>query len=151
MRLFLFVFLFQVSLSALDTSYRELSKKIIRDLDYIYQGRAWSGGSTFAKETKYRYDFKSISEYEIEITRNIDGLCLDEPFILDLRKEYYVELEADTKCDPAVKISHGVDIIYLYVKDRCGNFGGFNLYKRAEDAVVLLKEHLYKASKLSIE
>jgi len=148
MRLFLVIFLCQVGLSALDRSYTELSKKIIRHLDYIYQGRGWSGGSTFAKETKYRYDFKSVSEYEIEITRNIDGVCLDEPFVLDLRKEYYVELESDTKCDPAIKISHGLDIIYLYVKDRCWSFGGFNLYKREESATVLLKQHFYEAGEL---
>lgn len=128
--------------------YRELSEKIIKDLNYIYQGRSWSGGSTYAKGREFRYEFKAISPYEIEISRRIDGVCLEEPFIIDLRLGYYVELEPDTKCDPAIIISHELDIIYLYVKDRCGNFGGFNLYKRAEDASVLLKEHFYEAYRL---
>lgn len=146
MRSLLFLLLFCLSLFA--NTYGELSKKIIRELDYIYQGRAWSGGTTYAKETTFRYNFKAISEYEIEITRNVDGVCQGEPFIIDLRREYYVELEEDNKCNPALIISHELDIIYLLVKDRCGHFGGFNLYKRAENATVLLKSHFYEAKQL---
>jgi len=129
-------------------SYNELSKKIIRELNYIYQGRSYQGASTFAKETNFRYEFEAISKYEIEIKRSIDGVDLDKPFIIDLRNEYYVELEPDTKCNPAIIISHELDIIYLYVKDRCGHFGGFNLYKRAESATTLLKQHFYEAREL---
>jgi len=129
-------------------SYEALSKKIIRELNYIYQERSYSGASTFAKETKFRYEFEALSKYEIEIKRSIDGVALDKPFIIDLRNTYYVELEPDTKCNPALIISHELDIIYLYVKDRCGHFGGFNLYKRAETATVLLKEYFYEAGEL---
>lgn len=132
-------------------SYEELTKKIIRELNYIYQGRSYSGASTFAKETKFRYEFNALSKYEIEIKRSIDGVALDKPFIIDLRKEYYVELEPDTKCNPAIIISHELDIIYLYVKDRCGHFGGFNLYKRAESATVLLKQHFYEIGEFKKE
>lgn len=146
MRSLLFLLLFSLSLSA--QTYSELSKKIIRELNYIYQDRAWNGGTTFAKETKYRYRFRTISDYEIEITQSIDGVCQDEPFIIDLRRDYYVELEEDNKCNPALIISYELDIIYLLVKDRCGHFGGFNLYKRAENAAVLLKSHFYEASRL---
>lgn len=146
MRSLLFLFLFSLPLFA--QTYSELSKKIIRELNYIYQDRAWSGGTTFAKETSFRYRFKAISEYEIEIIRSIDGVCQGEPFIVDLRRTYYVELEEDHKCNPALIISHELDIIYLLVKDRCGHFGGFNLYKRAEDATLLLKEYFYEASRL---
>jgi len=135
-----------LSLSA--SSYPELSRNIIRDLNYIFQDRTWTGGSTFAKETKFKYQFRTISEYEIEVLRSIDGVCQDEPFIIDLHQEYYVELEDDTKCNPALIISHELDIIYLLVKDRCGHFGGFNLYKRAQDATVLLKQHFYEAGQL---
>jgi len=145
-KIFLFFLLLQIALFA--QSYEELSKNIIRELNYIYQNKPWIGGSTYKEGRKFRYYFKAISKYEIEIIRNIDGVCLDAPFIIDLKKEYFVELEADTKCDPALIISHDLDIIYLYVKDRCGHFGGFNLYKRAKDASVLLKEHFYELSKL---
>ena len=129
--------------------YATLSKNIIRELNYIFQGRAWTGASTFKEGRKFRYDFRAISSHEIEIRRNIDGVCLEEPFIIDLKEEYFVELEADTKCDPALIISHDLDIVYLYVKDRCGHFGGFNLYKRAKDTTVLLKEYFYEAGKLN--
>lgn len=149
MRSLLFLLLFSFSLFA--QTYSELSKKIIRELNYIYQDRAWSGGTTFAKETRFRYRFRAISEYEIEITRSIDSVCQGEPFILDLRKGYYVELEKDNKCNPALIISHELDIIYLLVKDRCGHFGGFNLYKRAENATVLLKNHFYEARQLETQ
>ena len=142
------VLLLLLSVLSYGNSYEELSKKIIRELNYIYQGRSYSGASTFAKETKFTYRFEPISVYEIEIKRNIGGVSLDKPFIIDLRKEYYVELEPDTKCNPAIIISHELDIIYLYVKDRCGHFGGFNLYKRARDATVLLKQHFYEAGEL---
>lgn len=138
-----------LSLSLFAQTYGELSKKIIRELDYIYQDRAWSGATTFAKETKFRYRFKAISEYEIEITRSIDGVCMEEPFIIDLRQGYYVELEKDNKCNPSLIISHELDIIYLLVKDRCGHFGGFNFYKQAERATVLLKEYFYEAGRLA--
>ncbi len=138
-----------LSLSLFAQTYEELSKKIIRELDYIYQDRAWSGATTFAKETKFRYRFKAISEYEIEITRSIDGVCMEEPFIIDLRQGYYVELEKDNKCNPSLIISHELDIIYLLVKDRCGHFGGFNFYKQAERATVLLKEYFYEAGRLA--
>jgi hypothetical protein len=137
-----------LSVLSYGNSYEELSKKIIRELNYIYQGRSYSGASTFAKETKFKYEFEAVSKYEIEIKRSIDGIALDKPFIIDLRKEYYVELEPDNKCDPAIIISHELDIIYLYVKDRCGHFGGFNLYKRAETATVLLKQYFYAAHNL---
>jgi len=145
----LIVLLILFSLSSFASTYAELSKKIIKDLNYIYQDRAWSGATTYVKETRFRYRFKAISEFEIEITRSVDGVCLDEPFILDLRQEYYVELEEDNKCNPALIISHELDIIYLYVKDRCGHFGGFNLYKRAKDITVLLKSHFHEAGQLA--
>ncbi len=138
--------LFSISLSA--SEYAEISKKIIRELDYIFQERAWSGANTFAKETRFVYRFKAISDHEIEISRSIDGVCLEEPFIIDLRDEYFVELEPDTKCNPAIIISHELDIIYLYVKDKCGHFGGFNLYERAMKATVLLKQHFDDANNL---
>ncbi|PHR57529.1 MAG: hypothetical protein COA44_05675 [Arcobacter sp.] len=147
-KVLLFLFL-QVSLFSDIKAYEELSKQIIRELHYIYQGRAYTGGSTFAKARTYKYQFKIISSYEIEITRKLDGKCLEEPFIIDLRDEYFIELQVDDKCDPALVISHDLDIIYLYVKDRCGGFGGYNLYKKAKTASVLLKEHFYKAYKLS--
>jgi len=137
-----------LSVLSYGNSYEELSKKIIRELNYIYQERSYSGASTFAKETKFRYEFEAVSKYEIEIKRSIDGVALDKPFIIDLRNDYHVELEPDTKCNPAIIISHELDIIYLYVKDRCGHFGGFNLYKRAETATVLLKEYFYEAGEL---
>lgn len=142
------VLLVLLSVLSYANGYEELSKKIIRELNYIYQGRSYEGGSTFAKETKFRYEFEAISKYEIEIKRSIDGVALDKPFIIDLRSSYYVELEPDTKCNPAIIISHELDIIYLYVKDRCGHFGGFNLYKRAENATVLLKQYFYEAREL---
>jgi len=142
------VLLLLLSVLVYANSYEALSKKIIRELNYIYQGRSYSGASTFAKETKFRYEFEALSKYEIEIKRSIDGVALDKPFIIDLRNEYYVELEPDTKCNPAIIISHELDIIYLYVKDRCGHFGGFNLYKRARDATILLKEYFYEAGEL---
>ncbi len=146
MRSLLFLLLFPLSLFA--QSYSELSEKIIRELNYIYQDRAWNGATTFAKETRFRYRFRTISEYEIEITRSIDGTCQDEPFIIDLRQGYYVELENDNKCNPALIISCELDIIYLLVKDRCGHFGGFNLYKRAERATALLKQYFHEAGRL---
>jgi len=126
--------------------YEEVSKKIIQDFNYIYQGRAWSGGHTFVKETKFKYVFKAISAYEIKITKSINGLSEGEPFILDIRRGYSVDLEQDTKCDPSLVISDKLEIIYLLVKNRCGNFGGFNLYKRAKDASIRLQEHLNEAS-----
>jgi len=129
--------------------YETLSQQILRDLNYIYQGRAYTGASTFKEGRKFKYDFRAISKYEIEIRRNIDGVCLEEPFIINLKQEYFIQLEANDKCDPAIIISSELDIIYLYVKDRCGNFGGFNLYKRAKDATVLLKEHFYEASRVA--
>ena len=147
MKLFISLLLLQTILFSGD--YKELSKNIIRELNYIYQGKVWTGGSTFKEGRKFRYDFRTLSSHEIEIRRSIDGVCLDEPFIIDLKEEYFVELEADTKCDPALIISHDLDIVYLYVKDRCGHFGGFNLYKRAKDTTVLLKEYFYKAGKLN--
>jgi hypothetical protein len=137
-----------LSVLSYGNSYEELSNKIIRELNYIYQERSYSGASTFAKETTFRYKFEILSKYEIEIKRSIDGVALDKPFIIDLRKEYYVELEPDNKCDPAIIISHELDIIYLYVKDRCGHFGGFNLYKRAETSTVLLKQYFHEAGEL---
>jgi len=137
-----------LSVLSYGNSYEELSKKIIRELNYIYQERSYSGASTFAKETKFRYEFEAVSKYEIEIKRSIDGVALDKPFIIDLRNDYHVELEPDTKCNPAIIISHELDIIYLYVNDRCGHFGGFNLYKRAEISTVLLKEYFYEAGEL---
>jgi hypothetical protein len=137
-----------LSVLSYGNSYEELSKKIIRELNYIYQERSYSGASTFAKETKFRYEFEALSKYEIEIKRSIDGVDLDKPFIIDLRNDYHVELEPDTKCNPAIIISHELDIIYLYVKDRCGHFGGFNLYKRAETATALLKQYFYEAEEL---
>ena len=146
MKRILFLLFLSLSLSA--QTYAELSKKIIRELNYIYQERAWNGGVTFAKETRFRYRFKALSDYEIEITRSVDGVCKEEPFIIDLRQGYYVELEKDNTCNPALIISHEVDIIYLLVKDRCGHFGGFNLYKRAERATILLKEYFYEAGRL---
>jgi len=148
MKVLALTLLLQLILCAVESKYEELSKKIIKELNYIYLERAYEGGSTFVKGRKFRYTFKSISEYEIEIARSIDGICLDEPFILDLRHEYYAELEPDTKCDPALKISHELDIVYLYVKDRCGHFGGFNLYKRAKEAAVRLKGHLHEVYRL---
>lgn len=144
MKLVLLLLLLTFSLFA-DTS-GKLSNKIIRELNYIYQDKAWDGGTTFAKETRFKYTFKAISDYEIEIRRSIDGACQDEPFIIDLRQGYYVELEKNDKCNPALIISHELDIIYLLVKDKCGYFGGFNLYKRAERATVLLKQYFYEAS-----
>lgn len=137
-----------LSVLSYGNSYEERSKKIIRELNYIYQGRSYSGVSTLAKETKFRYGFEAVSKYEIEIKRSIDEVALEKPFIIDLRNKYYVELEPDTKCNPALIISHELDIIYLYVKDRCGHFGGFNLYKRARDATVLLKQYFHEASEL---
>lgn len=141
------MFLMTLSLSA--QSYLEISNKIIKDFNYIYQGRAWNGGSTYVKETKFRYRFKTISAYEIEITKSIDGSCEGEPFILDIRREYAVDLEKDNKCDPALILSFDTDIIYLIVKDRCGAFGGFNLYKRAKEARLLLQMHLREARALA--
>jgi len=138
-----------ISLTADISRYETISNHIIRDFNYIYQGKSYTGGSTFAKPRIFKYEFQKISAYQIEIRRNIDGQCLDEPFIIDLRNEYFVELQADDKCDPALVISDKLDIIYLYVKDRCGGFGGYNLYKQAQTASVLLKEHFYKAQKLS--
>lgn len=147
---YLYLLLFLTSsLFSFDTKYVELSKNIIRELNYIFQERSWTGGSTFKKGRRFTYNFKSISDYEIEITRNIDGVCLDAPFIIDLREEYFIELQADDRCDPALIISHELDIVYLYVKDRCGNFGGFNLYKRAQKSSALLKAHFYEAYRLN--
>ncbi len=131
-------------------SYEELSKKIVKELEYIYQNRAWTGATTYAKKTRFLYRFRAISEFEIEITRSIDGVCQGEPFIIDLRQEYFVELEEDNKCNPALIISHELDIVYLYVKERCGYFEGFNLYKRAETATVLLKQYFYEAGRLEL-
>ena len=148
MKVLLLVFVMHLTLIAEEPNYGSLTQKIIQDLEYIYQGKAWTGASTYAKAREFRYRFKAISAYEIEITRNIDGVCLEEPFIIDVRDDYAVELEPDTKCDPALVISRELDIIYLYVKDRCGNYGGFNLYKRAEDVSVMLKKHLSQGSKL---
>jgi len=147
MKFALFLCLFVCTLFA--ESYAELTQKIIRELNYIYQDRSWDGGTTFAKATSFRYRFKALSDYEIEITRSINGVCAEEPFIIDLRQGYYVQLEKDNKCNPALIISHELDIIYLLVKDRCGHFGGFNLYKRAEGATVLLKEYFYEAGRLN--
>lgn len=149
MKILFFAFVLQLALFAGDLQYQELSKKIIKDLNYIYQEKSWTGGSTYAQGRKFTYRFKAISPYEIEIRRNIDGLCLEEPFIIDIRDEYWVELQADIKCDPALIISRDLDIIYLYVKDRCGHFGGFNLYKRAVDATVMLKGHFDEAYRLN--
>ena len=147
-KLWLFLFLC-ISLIAEQNSYEELSKKIIRELNYIYNNKSYTGGSTFGEPRVIKYAFRSLSSYEIEIKRSFDGQCLDEPFIIDLREEYFIELQTDDKCDPALVISHELDIMYLYVKDRCGGFGGYNLYKRAQTATVLLKEHFYRAYKLS--
>jgi len=144
-------FLLLMALSLYADSYLEISNKIIKDFNYIFQGRTWSGGTTYVTETKFRYNFKSISPYEIEITKSIDGVCSDEPFLLDIRLEYDVFLEEDNKCDPALILSYDTDIIYLYVKDRCGNFGGYNLYKRAKDARLLLQMHLREARGLGEE
>ncbi len=130
-------------------TYLDISNKIIKDFNYIYQDRAWSGGSTYVKETRFRYRFKTISAYEIEISKSIDGSCEGEPFILDIRLEYAVDLEKDNKCDPALILSFDTDIIYLIVKDRCGAFGGFNLYKRAKEARLLLQMHLREARELA--
>jgi len=147
---YLYLLLFLTSsLFSFETKHEELSKKIIRELNYIFQEKSWTGGSTFKKGREFTYSFKSISPYEIEIKRSIDGVCLDEPFIIDLREEYFVQLQADDRCDPALVISHELDIVYLYVKDRCGNFGGFNLYKRAKRAGVLLQEYFYEAYRLN--
>lgn len=151
MKKLLILVLLQTFLIANANDYEMLSKNIIRELNYIYQGKSYVGGSTFAKPRTFKYQFKRISKYEIEISRNLDGKCLEETFIIDLRNEYFVQLEADDKCDPALVISHELDIIYLYVKDRCGGFGGYNLYKRAQSASVLLKEHFYKTHKLTQE
>lgn len=137
--------MFQLMLYA--QSYETLSKNIIRELNYIYQDKTWKGGSTFKEGRTFKYTFKSVSSYEIEIMRNINGIS-DDVFILDLKESFSIELEPDIKCDPALTISHELDIIYLYVKDRCGHFGGFNLYKRAEDASVLLRQYLYQAREL---
>ncbi len=147
MKSIVLVLLLSLSLSA--QTYAELAKKIIRELNYIYQERSWEGGTTFAKATRFRYGFKALSKHEIEITRSIDGVCIEELFIIDLRQGYYVKLEEDNKCNPALVISHELDIIYLLVKDRCGHFGGFNLYERAERATVLLKEYFYEAGRLA--
>ena len=149
MKKLLLLIVVQVSLLADTKAYEVFSSHIIRDLNYIYGKKAYTGGSTFGQPRIFKYQFKAISSYEIEIIRSLDGQCLDEPFIIDLRDEYFIELQADDKCDPALVISHELDIIYLYVKDRCGGFGGYNLYQRAKRASVLLKEHFYKASKLS--
>ena len=149
MKKILFFLLLQISLLADTKAYEELSKGIIRDLNYIYENKTYTGGSTFGEPRVFKYHFKRLSSYEIEISRSFDGQCLEEPFIIDLRDEYFIELQADDKCDPALVISHELDIIYLYVKDRCGGFGGYNLYKKAQTASLLLKEHLYKAYKLS--
>ena len=140
-----------MTLSLQADGYLEVSKKIIQDFNYIFQGRTWSGGSTYVNETRFKYNFKSISPYEIEITRSIDGTCSGEPFILDIRIAYAVDLEEDNKCDPALIISYDTDIIYLYVKDRCGIYGGYNLYKRAKDARLLLQMHLSEARELGVE
>ena len=137
-----------LSASLLAETYESLSRQIIRDLNYIFQEKLYTGGATFASPRTFKYEFKSISKYEIEINRRLDGKCEEEPFLIDLREEYFVELQPDTKCDPALVISHELDIVYLYVKDRCGHFGGYNLYKRATSASVLLKEHFYKAQRL---
>ncbi len=145
-RKILLLVLFTLSLQA--ETYQDISNKIIKDFNYIFQGRAWSGGSTFVNETKFRYNFKTISAYEIEITKSIDGTCEGEPFILDIRQEYDVDLEEDTKCNPALIVSFETDIIYLYVKDRCGAFGGYNLYEKAKDARLLLQMHLREAREL---
>jgi len=129
-------------------AYEKYTKQIIESLNYIYQEKVWTGGSTYASARKFTYKFRALSPYDIEITRNIDGVYLEQPFIIDLRQEYFVQLQPDDRCDPALIISNELDIIYLYVKDRCGNFGGFNLYKRAEKMNVLLKEHFYEAYRL---
>ena len=140
-----------MALSLYADTYLDISNKIIKDFNYIFQKRTWSGGSTFVTETTFRYNFKSISPYEVEITKSIDGACSGEPFLLDIRLEYDVFLEEDNKCDPALILSYETDIIYLYVKDRCGNFGGYNLYKRAKDARLLLQMHLREARELGEE
>ena len=145
MRYLYLLLLLTSSLFSFDAKYEELSKKIIRELNYIFQEKPWTGGSTFKNGREFTYHFKALSSYEIEISRNIDGVCLDEPLIIDLREEYFVELQANDRCDPALIISHELDIVYLYVKDRCGHFGGFNLYKRAEKASILLKEYFHEA------
>lgn len=149
MKKLLLFLLLQIALLADMNAYKELSKQIIRDLNYIYGNKVYTGGSTFGEPRVFKYHFKELSNYEIEISRSFDGQCLEEPFIIDLRQEYFIELQADDKCDPALVISHELDIIYLYVKDRCGGFGGYNLYKKAQTASILLKEHFDKAYKLN--
>lgn len=137
-----------ITISLYADTYVDVSNKIIKDFNYIFQERAWTGASTYVNETRFKYNFKSISSYEVEITKSIDGSCEDEPFILDIRQDYRVELEEDNKCNPALIVSYKRDIIYLYVKDRCGAFGGYNLYKRAKDARLLLQMHLREAKEL---
>jgi len=127
MKFALFLCLFVCTLFA--ESYAELTQKIIRELNYIYQDRSWDGGTTFAKATSFRYRFKALSDYEIEITRSINGVCAEEPFIIDLRQGYYVQLEKDNKCNPALIISHELDIIY----------------KETIDVPVLVTEIIYRA------
>ncbi len=129
--------------SLLASSYGEMTAKIVKELNYIFQNRGYKGGTTFKKAQWFEYRFTVLDEYSIEIT---EYRAEKKVYILDVRKGYSVALDEDNTCHPALTFSHEEEIIYLYVKERCGVFGGYNLYPRAKDAVVRLKGYMFELS-----
>ena len=128
------------------SEHRKLTQKIVKELNYIFQNRAHKGGTTFEKELWFEYRFRTIDDFTIEITAITDA---KKVYVLDMRNVYSVTLEEDVTCQPALIFSHDEEIIYLYVKERCGVFGGYNLYPRAKDALVRIKGYMFELSRLN--
>lgn len=58
MKTLLCIFVLQWSLYSAESQYTDYTKNIINDLNYIYQGKTWTGASTYVKARKFRYDLK---------------------------------------------------------------------------------------------